>query len=73
MTLQSWHEVLAAKARGSTVLHEVFSKTEELDFFVMTSSISATLGASGQSNYAAGKDFSFSSRTLLTIQQQIRS
>ncbi|KAF2475276.1 putative polyketide synthase [Lindgomyces ingoldianus] len=57
MTISSWHQVLSPKVAGSLVLHEIFSQPDEVDFFVMTSSIAATLGASGQSNYAAANAF----------------
>lgn len=64
MQLQSWHEVLGPKVEGSLVLHDLFSRPEDLDFFVMTSSISALLGAGGQSNYAAGKALSLNENIL---------
>jgi len=61
MTIESWRKVVKPKLHGSRNLHELFSKPEQLDFFVLTSSISATVGSSGQSNYAAGE----SSHSLL--------
>jgi len=63
MTIESWRKVVKPKLHGSRNLHELFSKPEQLDFFVLTSSISATVGSSGQSNYAAGE----SSHSLLYI------
>lgn len=45
-----------AKVTGTKNLHEVFLD-QTLDFFLMTSSISATLGTPGQTNYAAGNSY----------------
>lgn len=55
MSIDSWQRVVDPKVKGSLNLHELFSQGHDLDFFVMTSSIAATLGSTGQSNYAAGK------------------
>jgi acyl transferase domain-containing protein len=54
---QDWEhfeKVYAAKVYGSYYLHQ-YSKN--LDIFVMYSSIAATLGSPGQSNYAAANSF----------------
>ncbi|RYP74755.1 hypothetical protein DL771_002819 [Monosporascus sp. 5C6A] len=56
MTIKAWQEVSETKVRGSQNLHEVL-RNEPLDFFVMTSSITATLGSTGQSNYGAANSF----------------
>ncbi|KAF3056229.1 Lovastatin diketide synthase LovF [Daldinia childiae] len=56
MTISAWQEVVDTKVGGCLNLHEVL-KNESLDFFVMTSSISATLGSSGQTNYSAANAF----------------
>lgn len=53
MTIEQWQECADTKVKGCLNLHEIF-KDDELDFFVMTSSVSSTLGSSGQSNYSAG-------------------
>ena len=45
-----------AKVTGTKNLHETFLG-ENLEFFIMTSSISATLGTPGQTNYAAGNSY----------------
>jgi aryl carrier-like protein len=52
MTLQQWRSTLRPKVQGSLNLHKVLSK--DLDFFVMLSSLSGIIGASGLSNYAFG-------------------
>ncbi|TGO19696.1 hypothetical protein BTUL_0003g01530 [Botrytis tulipae] len=57
MDIDSWQQVLEPKVKGCLNLHEVFSNKTELDFFVMTSSVSGTLGSAGQSNYAAANSF----------------
>ena len=45
-------DTVNAKAKGALCLHKAVENLD-LDFFVMTSSISALLGNTGQSNYAA--------------------
>ncbi|EMR63202.1 putative polyketide protein [Eutypa lata UCREL1] len=52
MTITAWKKTTEPKVKGCLNLHEVFKDTP-LDFFVMTSSVSSTLGSSGQSNYSA--------------------
>ncbi|PKM94957.1 MAG: hypothetical protein CVU84_08515 [Firmicutes bacterium HGW-Firmicutes-1] len=49
-------KVIAPKVYGTVWLDEV-TKNEELDFFVMFSSISATLGNSGQTDYSYANSF----------------
>ncbi|MCJ1284085.1 hypothetical protein MMC26_003416 [Xylographa opegraphella] len=56
MSIDSWRKAVNPKLHGSLNLHEAF-KDHSLDFFVMTSSISGTLGTPGQSNYAAANAF----------------
>ncbi|KAM7189490.1 hypothetical protein V8F20_010118 [Naviculisporaceae sp. PSN 640] len=56
MTYQSWKSSVSPKVHGSWNLHKATSDLA-LDFFVMTSSISGTLGTPGQSNYAAANTF----------------
>ncbi|KAI2609240.1 hypothetical protein GGR54DRAFT_643554 [Hypoxylon sp. NC1633] len=54
MSHQSFAECVNAKAKGALNLHtELQSLNVGLDFFVLTSSISALLGNKGQANYGA--------------------
>jgi NADP-dependent 3-hydroxy acid dehydrogenase YdfG len=55
MSFDDWQAVASTKMVGTLNLHEIFSKPGQLDFFVVTSSVTATLGSSGQANYGAGK------------------
>ena len=56
MTFDKFKAALVPKVDGAQALHNVL-KDHDLDFFVMTSSISATVGQPGQSNYAAANSF----------------
>ncbi|EFQ99795.1 lovastatin nonaketide synthase [Nannizzia gypsea CBS 118893] len=56
MTTEKFKTALAPKVDGAQTLHHAL-KGHDLDFFVMTSSISATVGQPGQSNYAAANSF----------------
>ncbi|KAI0153315.1 ketoacyl-synt-domain-containing protein [Xylariaceae sp. FL1272] len=56
MTFDKWYPVIQSKYRGNRNLHELL-KEHELDFFVMTSSISGFMGLTGQSNYAAANTY----------------
>ncbi|KAI4130694.1 MAG: hypothetical protein LQ338_001595 [Usnochroma carphineum] len=56
MTYQNWEMSTSTKVRGAMNLHNAV-KDIPLDFFVMTSSVSGTLGTPGQSNYAAANSF----------------
>ncbi len=49
-------QVLSAKVEGTRVLDETFAK-EELDFFVLFSSIAAVFGNAGQSDYGFANSF----------------
>jgi NADPH:quinone reductase-like Zn-dependent oxidoreductase/acyl carrier protein len=53
-TAERFETVMASKVTGTMNLHRM---TSNLDFFVMFSSASATLGSGGQSNYAAANAF----------------
>ncbi|KAI1743139.1 ketoacyl-synt-domain-containing protein [Xylaria scruposa] len=56
MTFDQWHPVVKSKLRGNQNLHELL-KDQELDFFVMTSSVSGFMGLTGQCNYAAANTY----------------
>ncbi|MED3024749.1 MULTISPECIES: SDR family NAD(P)-dependent oxidoreductase [Bacillus cereus group] len=53
---QDLKDVLAPKIEGTVLLDEIFGE-EELDCFVMFSSISAVIGTVGQADYAFGNSF----------------
>ncbi|KUI61467.1 Lovastatin diketide synthase LovF [Cytospora mali] len=58
MTVDKWKGTLSPKVDGALALTEALrDHNETLDFFVMTSSISATAGQPGQANYAAANAF----------------
>lgn len=56
MDYESFTAAITPKVRGALSLHRALGSLE-LDFFVMTSSISAVLGNMGQSNYSAANSF----------------
>ncbi|KAI8626148.1 hypothetical protein F5Y19DRAFT_478754 [Xylariaceae sp. FL1651] len=56
MTFSAYQEVLQPKMQGAIALDRALADTP-LDFFIMTSSISAVLGNPGQANYAAANSF----------------
>jgi hypothetical protein len=55
MDYKSFEAAVVPKARGAVALHNALQDVNglSLDFFVLTSSISALLGNTGQSNYSA--------------------
>ena len=55
MSYDSWKSSLDPKVTGSWNLHK--SLPQDLDFFVLLSSIAGVAGLRGQSNYAAGNTF----------------
>ena len=55
-TWERFEKVLAPKVIGASLLHE-FTKTLELDFFILYSSAASVLGSPGQSNYATANAF----------------
>jgi len=57
MSYESFRKVLAPKVDGSKNLDEVFS-ADNLDFFLLFSSISAVTGQRSQANYAAANNVS---------------
>ncbi|KAI1317532.1 reducing type I polyketide synthase [Xylariaceae sp. FL0255] len=56
MTIDAWRDVTMTKVMGSLNLHEGL-RGLELDFFVMTGSVTSTLGSTGQSNYGSANSF----------------
>ena len=56
MSYENWQISTHTKVQGAINLHNAF-KDVPLDFFIMTSSVSGTLGTPGQSNYAAANSF----------------
>ncbi|KAI5784580.1 hypothetical protein EDC01DRAFT_201043 [Geopyxis carbonaria] len=58
MTLQEFLVPITAKVQGTINLHESMLKSkQELDFFVMMSSVSGSIGAPWQANYGAANTF----------------
>ncbi|GFF60843.1 lovastatin nonaketide synthase [Aspergillus udagawae] len=56
MTFEQWNEVLAPKVQGTWNLHHALDG-QDLDFFVLFSSITGLVGFTGQTNYAASNSF----------------
>ncbi|KAJ5701470.1 KR domain-containing protein [Penicillium malachiteum] len=59
MSQSAWHNTLGPKVQGTWNLHNALRKgrDSELDFFVMTSSVSGTVGSATESNYCAANVF----------------
>lgn len=55
MDINQWNTAVRPKVRGTWNLHHELS--EDLDFFVMTSSLSGICGYFGQANYASANTF----------------
>lgn len=55
MTSEAWNASLRPKVAGTWSLHRMLP--DDLDFFVMLSSVSGIIGSPGQSNYGAGNTF----------------
>ncbi|PYI18615.1 KR-domain-containing protein [Aspergillus violaceofuscus CBS 115571] len=56
MSHRQWQEPLKAKVQGSWNLHQLLS-SDNLQFFVMLSSVAGVVGNRGQANYNAGNTF----------------
>ncbi|KAG4034475.1 hypothetical protein MFRU_003g04360 [Monilinia fructicola] len=54
MSYESWKAAISSKVQGSWNLH---SQLQDLDFFILLSSITGVLGAAEQANYAAGNTY----------------
>jgi hypothetical protein len=57
MSLDDHKAALAPKVQGSWNLHEYFAAQNDLDFYVMLSSLIGVVGFASQSNYSAGGAF----------------
>ncbi|KAI9693762.1 MAG: Type I Iterative PKS [Bathelium mastoideum] len=58
MSIDSWRHGIDAKISGSWNIHNALKgKQEHLDFFILTSSISGTVGTATESNYCAANAF----------------
>ncbi|KAI1171395.1 hypothetical protein F4777DRAFT_582964 [Nemania sp. FL0916] len=57
MTLDDWQTCIVPKVCGTRNLHVQYSTPDSLDFFIMLSSFSGTLGLVSQANYAAGSAY----------------
>ncbi|KAI1332741.1 ketoacyl-synt-domain-containing protein [Xylariaceae sp. FL0255] len=56
MSFTDFQAAITPKVRGAQSLHNAL-RSADLDFFIMTSSVSAVLGNTGQSNYSAANSF----------------
>ncbi|PKX89224.1 type I polyketide synthase [Aspergillus novofumigatus IBT 16806] len=57
MSYANWTQPMRPKIQGSLNLHNYFSSTRPLDFFLICSSISGIFGYHGQTQYAAANTF----------------
>lgn len=57
LTLNDHNSALAPKVQGSWNLHEYFDSQDDLDFYIMLSSLIGVVGFASQSNYSAGGAF----------------
>ena len=60
MSSKSWHASIRLKVQGTWNLHNALrdgARDRQLDFFIMTSSISGTMGTATESNYCSGNAF----------------
>jgi hypothetical protein len=58
MTSQAWHKSLDPKVKGALNLHKaIHGKDTQLDFFLMLSSMSGSLGTATEANYCSANSF----------------
>jgi hypothetical protein len=57
MSLADHNAALAPKVQGSWNLHQYFASQDDLDFYIMLSSLIGVVGFASQSNYSAGGAF----------------
>ncbi|OKL57953.1 hypothetical protein UA08_06759 [Talaromyces atroroseus] len=69
MTYDNWKTATYPKVQGTLNLHNALADTS-LDFFIMTSSTSGTLGTPGQANYSAANSFLDSLARHRVVNQQ---
>lgn len=56
MTFEDWHTAVAPKVQGTWNLHNA-TQGNDLDFFLLFSSLSGSIGQPGQANYASANTF----------------
>jgi len=72
MTHAQWQTTLGPKVTGTLNLQSVFDN--ELDFFILLSSVSGIIGSHGQGNYSAGSTFQDAfARCLSSKNQPVRT
>ena len=57
MSVDNHNAALAPKVQGSWNLHQYFASPDDLDFYIMLSSLIGVVGFASQSNYSAGGAF----------------
>lgn len=58
LTYEDWNAAVKPKVDGAWTIHEVFQAAKvHLDFFVVSSSLTAVVGQPGQANYSAANTF----------------
>ncbi|NEO58803.1 MAG: SDR family NAD(P)-dependent oxidoreductase [Okeania sp. SIO3B5] len=68
ITWPQFEQVIAPKIKGAWYLHQ-FSQKENLDFFVLFSSVASLFGSPGQGNYSAANAFL---ESLANLRQQMK-
>lgn len=68
MTLQDYNAAIQPKVAGTWNLHAAFPKAQDLDFFVLLSSIVGILGNASQANYSAAGSYQDAIATWRTKQ-----
>ncbi|KAF3934990.1 hypothetical protein ABW20_dc0100217 [Dactylellina cionopaga] len=57
MTCKEWRSGICPKVTGTWNIHNATKNQDHIDFFLMTSSISGTVGSATEANYCAGNYF----------------
>jgi NAD(P)-dependent dehydrogenase (short-subunit alcohol dehydrogenase family) len=60
MSAENWHTAIGPKRNGAWNLHnalQALQKEDELDFFLLTSSVSGSVGTATEANYCAANHF----------------